>query len=296
MTPPVTIVISSPTSTTASPSDPGALRIGRPGETEIDVMDLGLTRGDGIFETVGISHGRVHAVDEHLRRFARSAGILDLPEPNAALFRAAVELGIRELQPGDREAYCKYVLTRGIEGTDQPTGWAYLDFNPDWTTQRTEGIAVVLLSRGYPLDVQTASPWLLQGAKTLSYAVNRSVLREAARRGADDVVFTTTDGHLLEGPTSSLVMKFGNTVVTPAMEGGVLHGTTQIDTFAFFEGLGFETVYRAVEVGELADADAAWMTNSQRLAAAITSVDGVARAADFELSARLNAFLVGRTS
>ena len=226
MTNPVVVLIDSPA------SDSSALRVVDASSPHVDVMDLGITRGDGIFETVGIVDGRVHAVEEHLTRFAHSASILELPVPSASAFRAAVDLGISHLTDAS-DAYCKYVMTRGRESgpvgrpgeVTGPTGYAYLDVNPSWEAARTLGISVVLLSRGYQLSVQEDAPWLLQGAKTLSYAVNRSVLREAARRGADDVLFTTIDGYVLEGPTSSLVAKVGDTIVTPAQSGGVLHGT-----------------------------------------------------------------------
>lgn len=295
MTTPVVVLVEDPT----SPDSP--LHVVDAGSPHIDVMDLGITRGDGVFETVGIVDGRVHAVDEHLHRFAHSAAILDLPAPALPAFRAAVETGIAALDDAS-DAYCKYVLTRGRESGPvgrpgepvPPTGYAYLDRNPSWERERTTGIAVVLLSRGYELTVQTDAPWLLQGAKTLSYAVNRAVLREAARRGADDVLFTTIDGYVLEGPTSSLVAKFGDTIVTPAQSGGVLHGTAQIGAFAFFEGAGFRTEYRHVRIEELADADALWLTNSQRLAAPIQTLDDRAVPVDSALTEQLNAALRAR--
>lgn len=295
MTNPVVVLIDSPT------SDTSALQVVDAHHPHVDVMDLGITRGDGVFETVGIVDGRVHAVEEHLTRFARSASILELPAPSAAAFRAAVDLGISQLTDAS-DAYCKYVLTRGRESGPVgrpgepagPTGYAYLDVNPSWEAARTTGIGVVLLSRGYQLSVQEDAPWLLQGAKTLSYAVNRSVLREAARRGADDVLFITTDGYVLEGPTSSLVARFGDTIVTPAQSGGVLHGTAQIGAFTFFSDAGFSTSYRHVRVSELADADALWLTNSQRLAAPIHTLDGRSVPVDAGLTARLNKALRAR--
>nr|WP_254304966.1 aminodeoxychorismate lyase [Rathayibacter sp. VKM Ac-2835] len=263
-------------------------------EPVVDAMNLGITRGDGIFETVGIHRGRVHAVEEHLARFARSAQIMELPAPDLEAFRAAVDLGVQHL--GDVEdAYCKYVYTRGIESRSwDPTGYAFLDANPDWTQQRTAGISVVTLTRGYPLDIAQTAPWLLQGAKTLSYGVNRAVLREAARRNADDVVFTTTDGFALEGPTSTLVLRFGDRIVTPSPEHGVLLGTAQLGAFDFFASRGFPTEYRDVRVEELAEADALWLTNSQRLAAPIHHLDGRSYAIDAALTAELNTALLER--
>ena len=293
MTDPVVIVISRPAEESPDRGGP-LLRPVRFDEPVVDAMNLGITRGDGVFETVGIYRGRVHAVDEHLRRFARSASLLDLPAPNATAFREAVELGIQLL--GDVEdAYCKYVLTRGIESrTLEPTGYAFLDANPDWTRERTAGIDVVTLTRGYPLDIAQTAPWLLQGAKTLSYAVNRAVIREAVRRGAEDVIFTTTDGFVLEGPTASLVLRIDGRIVTPSTEHGVLHGTAQMGAFEHFERRGVPVEYRDVRIGELHDADALWLTNSQRLAAPVRRLDGREIAVDDATTAELNEFLLSR--
>ena len=42
-----------------------------------------------------------------------------------------------------------------------------------------------------------------------------AAVREAQRRGADDVIFVSSDGMLLEGPTSTLVIRRGDELATP---------------------------------------------------------------------------------
>ena len=49
---------------------------------QLEVMDLAATRGDGIFETASIGKGHLQAFEPHLRRFAHSAALLELPEPD----------------------------------------------------------------------------------------------------------------------------------------------------------------------------------------------------------------------
>jgi 4-amino-4-deoxychorismate lyase len=291
VTTPVLILIGHPSSDFPAPDE---LRIVPHDEPAIEAMNIGLTRGDGVFESVGIHRGRAHAVDAHLDRFAHSARLLELPAPNLHAYRAAVELGIEALGTVE-DAYCKYVLTRGIEGRESaPTGFAFFDVNPDWTRERTRGIGVVTLTRGYPLDIAQTAPWLLQGAKTLSYAINRAVIREAVRRDAEDVLFTTTDGFLLEGPTASALLRFGDRFVTPRTDHGVLHGTAQIGAFEYLRSQGFAVEYRDVRVEELASADGIWLTNSQRLAAPVRMLDGRPLEIDAPFTAALNAALLGR--
>ncbi|MDR2323236.1 MAG: aminotransferase class IV, partial [Microbacterium sp.] len=136
------------------------------------------------------------------------------------------------------------------------------------------------------------SPWLLLGAKTLSYAINMAALREAHHRGADDAIFLTTDGVVLEAPTASLILRFGDRFVTPAPNGGILQGTTQISLFAHLEAQGYATEYATVPTADLATADQAWLLSSVRLAAPITAIDDAALTVDHAFTDGLNRYLL----
>ncbi len=266
-----------------------------PAEPFVNVMDLAVTRGDGIFETAGIVDGRVQALDAHLTRFIRSARIMDLPEPDRQVWTEGIRAAVAAHEPG-HELLVKFILTRGVEGTGIPTAWAYVTEAEDFTAVRTHGISVVTLSRGYRHDVAEHFPWLLQGAKTLSYAVNKAMLREAARRGADDVIMTSIDGYVLEGPSSTVVLQLGDRILTPRTDQGILAGTTQGSAFEFFEQQGLPVSYDLVPLERLAEADHLWLLSSSRLAAPVNAIDGSPKFVNTELSARLNDALLARQS
>ncbi|MDQ4138814.1 MAG: aminodeoxychorismate lyase [Actinomycetota bacterium] len=261
----------------------------------LSVLDLGVTRGDGIFETISVGDGAPQALEPHLRRFARSAAALGMPEPDLDAWRSAILAVIAELDPAP-EAWVKTVMTRGIEGDGRPTGWAYASVSGDFTAARTEGIRVVTLDRGYRHDVEHTSPWLLAGAKTLSYAVNRSVLREAARRNADDVIFVSSDGYVLEGPTSTVLYRRGDRLLTPGTGLGILEGTTQGSLFELAARRGMRTGYELLTPAELETADAIWLVSSVRHAAPIRELDGNPRTVDTQLTAAMNDHLSTRVS
>ncbi|PYY62697.1 aminodeoxychorismate lyase [Curtobacterium sp. MCSS17_011] len=294
MTETVLAVLNQP-SRDAAPHDPAAdaFTWAKPLEEHVQVQDLGVTRGDGVFETITVIDGRPQALEAHLARFGRSAAMLDLPAPDPEAWRQAIEAVCARLDPV-REAFAKTVLTRGVEGTARPTGWVYAAPSGDSTAARTEGISVVVLDRGYRHDVERTSPWLLQGAKTLSYGVNMAALREAVRRGADDALFVSSDGYVLEGTRANLIMKVGDRLVTPRTDIGILAGTTQADVFRFAQQEGIETAYELVTLADLAAADALWLVSSVRQAAPIRSVNGDARPIDAELTTRINDFLLAR--
>ncbi|MFB2584215.1 aminodeoxychorismate lyase [Herbiconiux liukaitaii] len=286
-----------------------------PSLPQLSVLDLGATRGDGVFETIMVADGRAPAIDAHLDRFRASAALLDLPEPRADVWRRAIHAAIEAATPGDEAAVeptsaptaddpatpapssaprilaVKLVLTRGIEGSGRPTGWVLAQPARDFTAMRRDGVRVVTLDRGYRHDVATTSPWLLQGAKTLSYAINTAAIREAVRRGADEVVFTSSDGFVLEAPTASVLLREGGRFRTPSAEVGILPGTTQRRAFEFLEGLGHDTGAVQLRVSDLHRADAVWLVSAVRQAVPVTALDGRPLEVDRELTEALNAHL-----
>jgi 4-amino-4-deoxychorismate lyase len=270
-------------------------RLVDPAVPALTVTELATTRGDGVFETVGLHEGHPIKAVRHFERFAQSARMLDLPEQDLSVWDAALRDVADTLDPAP-EGWVKLVLSRGIEGGTTPTGWAYATVSASTVAVRDEGLRVVLLDRGYPSDIAQTAPWLLQGAKTISYAINRAAYREAARRDADDVVFVASDGVLLEGPTSTLVLRTGTTLRTTPTDLGILAGTTQAELFEWAARNGYSTSYERLTPADLAAADAAWMVSSVRLAAPIRAVDGIPKPVDAALTASFTAHLHSLTT
>ena len=259
---------------------------------QVSALDLGATRGDGIFETISVGNGLPQALEHHLSRFEKSAATLQLPRPDLEVWRDAILATIDELDPAP-EAFIKTVMTRGIEGGSGPTGWCFGAHSPDFSRERSAGIRVVMLDRGYRHDVEQTSPWLLAGAKTVSYAINRAAGREAVRRGADDVIFVSSDGIVLEGPTSTVVYRRGQQLLSPGTGLGILDGTTQANVFRWAHSIGLSTSFELTTPEILRAADAAWLVSSVRLAAPVCELDGAAYPVDSEFTNGMNAFLLG---
>jgi 4-amino-4-deoxychorismate lyase len=256
----------------------------------LSVGELSTQRGDGVFESIGVIDGHAQEVVAHLERLANSARLCDLPVPHQEQWRQAVAVAAAACPPG--EAVIKLILSRGVEHGPTPTAWVTAAPAADFSRVRGEGVRVVTLDRGYDLDVAERAPWLLLGAKTLSYAVNMAALREARKRGADDAIFLSTDGFVLEAPTASLILRFGDRFLTPEPSGGILHGTTQLSVYEYLSERGFETEYARIPASDLVGADAAWLVSSVRLAAPITAIDSTSLSVDAELTADVNQYLL----
>ncbi len=258
-----------------------------PGAPLLAADDLAAVRGDGVFETLLVRDGVVREERAHLDRMARSAAALGLPEPDRDAWRRCIatvrEQWARTAGVGGGagagaapELVVRLLLSRGREGGSTPTGWATgSPVTPAVADQREAGVSVLRLERGLPSDLASRAPWLLLGAKTLSYAVNMAALRHAVALGADDVIFTSTDGAVLEGPTSTVVVARGRELVTPPVETGILPGTTQQALFRAAGQAGFTCTVGRVEAAELTDAAAVWLLSSVRLLARVHTLDGV---------------------
>jgi 4-amino-4-deoxychorismate lyase len=243
--------------------------------------DPGLTRGDGCFEgcrvrTAADGVSRVDKLDAHLARMARSAAGLELPFDPAVWERFVVETLAAWRRPG--EAAMKLLLTRGPDGSEPLALITVEPMSARSLEQRRRGLRVVSLARGTAADSYAEAPWLLGGVKTLSYAVNMAALREAERRGADDVVFISRGGQLLESPTSSLVWVEGRTLYTVAVDGnGILAGTTARLLLDHAAASGWTVEETHAPLAALEQAEAAWLISSVRGPVDIVELDGVAR-------------------
>ena len=255
------------------------------GEPLLYADDIGALRGDVVFVTVLVRDGTACALELHLARLRRSAEALDLPEPDAGQWRTAVEAAAKEWG-GEREGMLRMVLTRGRDavaptsrtGAHEPSVTSYVLVVPvpeRVNTTRAEGISVITLSRGHSVEVAQSAPWLLLGAKTLSYATNMAALRFAARMDADDVIFTSTEHRVLEGPRSTVVIQRDKQLLTPPARNGVLPGITQRALFAEAEKAGWECRYEPFFTADLITADSVWLLSSVTLAARVTVLDGL---------------------
>jgi 4-amino-4-deoxychorismate lyase len=255
-----------------------------PGTPLLHADDLAVVRGDGIFETLLVRDGRACLVEAHLQRLTQSAKLMDLPKPDLPGWRRAIETATRQWasHTGD-EGALRLICSRGRESGSEPTAFAMVNPVPDRVAAvRRDGVAAITLDRGLPAAGADAMPWLLAGAKTLSYAVNMAVLRHAAQQGAGDVIFVSSDGYILEGPRSTVVLAVdgeggpgGNPcLLTPPPWYPILRGTTQQALFEVARAKGYDCDYRALRTVDLFAAQGIWLVSSMTLAARVHTLDG----------------------
>jgi 4-amino-4-deoxychorismate lyase len=242
--------------------------------------DLAVVRGDGVFETLLVRNGGACLVEAHLQRLIHSAKLMDLPEPDLPRWRRAIDMAVHQWAAGTvDEGAMRLIYSRGRESGSAPTAYVMVNPLPERVaTARRDGVAAITLDRGLPAAGADEMPWLLAGAKTLSYAVNMAALRHAARQGAGDVIFVSSDGYILEGPRSTVVIAAdidGATgLLTPPPWYPILRGTTQQALFEVARAKGYDCDYRALRVTDLFAAQGVWLISAMTLAARVHTLDG----------------------
>jgi 4-amino-4-deoxychorismate lyase len=245
--------------------------------------DLAAVRGDGIFESLLVRDGRPCLLEAHLGRLTQSARMMELPVPDLPRWRAAVATAASSwTDQGGQEGVLRLIYSRGRESGSPPTAFAMIGaLAGRVAAARKAGVAALTLARGLPADGAPDMPWLLAGAKTLSYAVNMAALRHAERHGAGDVIFVSSDGYILEGPRSTVVIatESGNgagnpALLTPPPWYPILRGTTQQALFEVARNKGYDCDYRTLRVADLVAAQGVWLVSSITLAARVHTLDG----------------------
>ncbi|WP_182359367.1 aminodeoxychorismate lyase [Tomitella gaofuii] len=237
--------------------------------------DLAVLRGDGVFETVLVRGGAPRLLDAHIERLARSARMLELPSPDKQAWRRLAEAAAARWG-AEGEGVMRLVLSRGRESGGGPTGFALVSSLPARSVRvRKDGVAVITMDCGRSVETAGASPWELAGAKSISYASNMAALRYAERQGAGDVILVSSEGYVLEGPRSTVVIARDGGFISPPVEHGILPGTTQHALFEAARERRISCRHAPLRPADLIAAEGVWLLSSTTLVATVRTVNGV---------------------
>ena len=240
--------------------------------------DLGVLRGDGVFERFLVNAGQPRHLEDHLLRLARSAGSIGLVVPSPVAWREAVAAGIVAWLGGN-EWEMRLVCTRGPEEGGPPTAYVLGQELSPLTAPEKRGRLGNRdhLLCGLPSGLVEEAPWLLLGAKTLSYELNMAAYRWAESRGADDAIYVGTDGTVWEAATSAVVARFGRSrLVSPPSSVGVLDSISVAHLFEAAGTSGWEVAREdSCSVDDLFGADGLWLCSSLRFSR-VHTLDGKA--------------------
>jgi 4-amino-4-deoxychorismate lyase len=244
-------------------------RVQGPDAAWVCADDPVFSRGDGVFETLLLRGRRPALLEAHLHRLTSSAALTGLPEPDVDALRGAVAAAVRTWATDD-EAMVRLIHGRGRDGA-AITFVAVAPVPERVAMARRDGVSALTLDRGWRAE---QAPWSMARAKSSSYAANVAALRHAERLGFGDVVFHSSDGFLLEGPRSTIVIASDGVLVTPSASLPILAGTTVQALFGVARQRGLQCEEAMLTAADLVAAQGVWLLSSVTLAARVHTLDG----------------------
>lgn len=233
-----------------------------PIQAHVSVFDHGFTVADGVFETIKVIDGVPFALTRHLRRLAASAHALELPAPDSAVIRQAVEAVTR----GGVEGVARLRIT--VTGGAGPMGSDRGDARPTL-------VVVLAPATVWPATTQAVVvPWrrnehsALAGVKSTSYAENVIALHWAKQRGASEALFANCAGDLCEGTGSNVFLVKDGAICTPTLASGCLGGITRELVIEWCD-----VIERDWPIEVLKEADEVFITSSTRDVHPVSQID-----------------------
>lgn len=230
----------------------------------VSILDHGFTVADGIFETLKVVEGNPFAFTRHLRRLARSAAAMELPQPDEEWIRRAVQevLAGNPYLPLGR---LRITYTAGIAPLGSDRGDA----------SATLAVAIAPASPWPPTARAITVPWArndrspIVGVKSTSYAENVIALRQAHARGASEAIFGNTRGELCEGTGTNVFVVLDGQLLTPPLTSGCLAGITRELVLEWSAGKE-----QALPMEVLKQAEEVFLTSSTRDVQPVDTIDG----------------------
>ena len=221
-----------------------------PAQPWLHADDAGVLRGRAAFETMRVYGGRPFRLDAHLQRLVGSAQVLGLPAPDPG--RLAPLAGEAVSAAATQECVLRVVWTGGREHDEQGVGFALVTPLPDGLEAvRERGVRLATLQLAIGAHARRSSPW----------------------RGADDALFLSSEGILLEGPTSNIWFVQGELLCTPSLDLGILAGVTRDTLLAAAGERGITVAEDAFAVERLHDASEIFTSSSVREVMPVVRLD-----------------------
>ena len=241
-------------------------------EAKVPFMDRGFLFGDGVYEGVGVLHGRLIDNEAHLERLERSLNEVRIPNPYTRAEWTSLQEEIAR-RNGMTEGFIYFQVTRGVAERDfffpenaSPTVAMFTQAKLIAKAPAAEtGIAVVTVP-----DLR----WERRDIKSISLLA-QVLAKQAAKEAGAQEAWLVEDGFVTEGGSSSafIVTTSGSIVVRP-LSHAILPGITRKSLLRLSKEGGIALEERRFTVEEAYEAAEAFLTSASNFVLPVVSIDG----------------------
>ncbi|MGD2169582.1 MAG: aminotransferase class IV [Chlamydiota bacterium] len=234
-------------------------------QAKISVLDLGLTRGLGVFDFFRTYNGVPFHLSNHLKRFRKSAELLGIP---CDIRREDLENIIQKLMKlnNQKEAAVKFILTGG-----EATHSLLMESTPTFIcfilplliypkNYYEEGVKLITLSH---------TPYLPE-CKSLNYLPALLSTQKARQENAFEALYVDRNNCILEACTANFFAIKQNTLITPTEN--ILYGITR-EVILKIAKNHFDIEERDIHYDELIEFDEVFIASSNKEILPVKQID-----------------------
>ena len=234
-------------------------------QAKVSILDLGLTRGYGIFDFFRTYHGNPFHYPDHYNRLINSAKMLNLQLPISAEDLKKVIFSLMKKNK-QKDAAVKIILTGGIAVHS-------FELNPT-PTLIVMTIPLPLyppgcFTDGIKLICKKNDPFLPE-CKTLNYIPALIAMQEAKSKNAMEVLFIDVENTILECGTSNIFAFKNNKLITPSKN--IIFGITRKVILELAKD-HFEVEERIIKQDELETFDEVFISASNKEIMPVRQID-----------------------
>lgn len=226
-------------------------------------MNRAQAYGDGLFETMRVSQGRVLNPEEHYFRLLAGMRILRMPIPSHWSPEGwLADLKLRELDPSMDYRLRLSVWRDGALGyAPEPRASACWRVDSEALDEIGFPTPVLRPKIGVFQD-HRKSQGLLSNVKSLSAVLYVLASGFAREQHFDEVLILNHDNQVLEGSKSNVMLLQGDELVTPPLSSGALRGVMREIVLRLAPSLGLSVREELFSPFALQVADEVWLTNA----------------------------------
>ncbi|MEH6994184.1 D-amino-acid transaminase [Neobacillus drentensis] len=240
-------------------------------EAKVDVEDRGYQFGDGVYEVIRIYNGKMFTIDEHLKRFVKSADSIgiSIPFTSLQLLEMLEELLIKnKLETGN--IYMQ--VTRGISPRNHlfPTG----NVEPTLVAYTIKGVRPLdSLKSGVKAILTEDLRWLRCDIKSLNLLGNLLAKQKASEEGCFEAI-QHRGQDVTEGSSSNIFIVKDGSVITHESNNLILKGITKDVILELCTKNNIQVQERTFSLAELEEAEEVFLSSTTAEVMPIIEIDG----------------------
>lgn len=240
-------------------------------QATIPVEDRAFLLADGIYEVIRVYGGRLFTMEGHLKRLARSAREIRLPEPDLAELENVSKELLKRNQLTEATVYIQ--ISRGAYS---PRTHHFPSGKPNPTVlviARPVAVSPEQWVQGVSAVTVPDQRWSRCDIKSVALLPNVLAKQAAVEAGAYEAIFVR-DGYAIEGSSSNFMAVIDGEIRTYPMCNYILGGITRDVVLDVARRLGHTVREEGIKVQDLVRCSEMWVTSTTSEVMPIVQIDG----------------------